>query len=148
MNLKDYGDMGSIRTEWGVADVTVINYEALQGWKLTALNGLIDDKTMIVFDEVHRIKNPTGKRAQNALQLGQHVRYRYVLTGTPIPNSYTDIYNFLHLLYGNEYNTYFGWEVSDLYNPNVEEINDKMQPFFGEQINKIYKCHQLNQTKY
>lgn len=130
MNLKDYVDMGSIRTDWGVANVIVINYESLQGWKLTILNGLIDGKTMVVFDEVHRIKNPSGKRAQNALQLGKQARYHYVLTGTPIPNSYKDVYNFLHLLYNNEYNTYFGWEVSDLDNPNVAEINDKMQPFF------------------
>ncbi|ADG40882.1 MULTISPECIES: DEAD/DEAH box helicase [Leuconostoc] len=130
MNLKDYVDIGRVRTDWGIADVIVINYESLQGWKLTTLNGLIDDKTMVVFDEVHRIKNPSGKRAQNALQLGQQARYRYVLTGTPIPNSYKDVYNFLHLLYDNEYNTYFGWQVGDLDSPNVAEINDKMQPFF------------------
>lgn len=130
MNLKDYTDIGKMRTDWGVADVIVINYESLQGWKLSALNGLIDRKTMIVFDEVHRIKNPSGKRAQNALQLGKQARYHYVLTGTPIPNSYKDIYNFLHLLYDSEYDTYFGWEVGDLDNPNTDEINDRMNPFF------------------
>lgn len=130
MNLKDYTDIGRMRTDWGVADVVVINYESLQGWKLSALNGLIDRKTMIVFDEVHRIKNPSGKRAQNALQLGKQARYHYVLTGTPIPNSYKDIYNFLHLLYDSEYDTYFGWEVGDLDNPNTDEINDRMNPFF------------------
>ena len=130
MNLKDYSDPGDIRTNWGVANVIVINFESLSGWKLSVLNGLIDNKTMIVFDEVHRVKNPVGRRAQNALALGKQAAYHYVLTGTPIPNSYKDIYNFLHLLYDNEYESYFGWDISDLDHVNAEEINEKLQPFF------------------
>lgn len=119
-----------MRRDWGVANIIVINYEALSGWKLSALNGLIDEKTMIVFDEVHRIKNPEGKRAANALTLGPNARYHYVLTGTPIPNSYKDVYNFLHLLYQNEYDAFFGWEINEL-DANISgDINDKLQPFF------------------
>lgn len=80
----------------------MVNYESLIG-KVRLLNQLIDSKTMIVFDEVHRVKNPIGQRAAKALELGPQASFHYVLTGTPIPNSYTDIYNFLHLLYKNEY---------------------------------------------
>lgn len=130
MNLKDYSEPGDIRTNWGVADVIVINYEALSGWKLSVINELIDEKTMIVFDEVHRIKNPVGKRAKNALDLGRQAQYHFVLTGTPIPNSYKDIYNFLHLLYDNEYDSFFGWSINDLSEPDSNEINEKMNPFF------------------
>lgn len=130
MNLKKYHDAGDIRTAWGAANVIVLNYESLASWKLSVLNELINKKTMIVFDEVHRIKNPDGKRAKNALSLGEKARYRYVLTGTPIPNSYKDIYNLLHLLYDNEYNAFFGWQISDLDKPNPKEINGKLQPFF------------------
>lgn len=131
MNLRDakYRNVGKVRTDWGKSDVIVINYEALDG-KLSILNELIDDQTMIVFDEVHRVKGIGGKRAIAALNLGPKAQYHYVLTGTPIPNSYKDIYNFLHLLYDNEYDSFFGWEVSDLENPPVEEINSKIQPFF------------------
>lgn len=130
MNLKQYGSVGDVRRDWGVANIIVINYEALSGWKLSALNGLIDEKTMIVFDEVHRIKNPEGKRAANALTLGPNARYHYVLTGTPIPNSYKDVYNFLHLLYQNEYDAFFGWEINELDANISSDINDKLQPFF------------------
>lgn len=130
MNLKDYSEPGDIRTNWGVADIIVINYEALSGWKLSVINELIDEKTMIVFDEVHRIKNPVGKRAKNALDLGRQARYHFVLTGTPIPNSYKDIYNFLHLLYDNEYDSFFGWSINDLSEPDSDEINERMNPFF------------------
>lgn len=136
MNLKDFDNPGDIRTNWGVANVIVINYEALFGWKLSVLNALIDEKTMIVFDEVHRIKNPVGKRARNALELGKQARYHYVLTGTPIPNSYKDVYNFLHLLYDNEYESFFGWDINDLEVSNAEEINEKIQPFFWRTTKK------------
>lgn len=131
MNLKEkrYSDDSNIRLDWGIADVIVVNYESLIG-KVRLLNQLIDSKTMIVFDEVHRVKNPIGQRAAKALELGPQASFHYVLTGTPIPNSYTDIYNFLHLLYKNEYDSYFGWEVNELEAIDSEEVNDKLQPFF------------------
>lgn len=131
MNLRDskYRDIGKIRTDWGKSEVIVINYEALEG-KLAILNELIDKHTMIVFDEVHRIKGIGGRRAMASLNLGPKAKYYYVLTGTPIPNSYKDIYNFLHILYDKEYDSFFGWEVSDLEYPEVEEINERIQPFF------------------
>lgn len=124
-----YRDFGKLRSDWGTADIIVINYEALES-KLTILNELIDEKVMIVFDEVHRIKGIGGKRATAALNLGQQAKFHYVLTGTPIPNSYKDIYNFLHLLYDREYDSFFGWEVNDLANPQIEEVNELIQPFF------------------
>lgn len=131
MNLRDkkYGNFGRIRTDWGAANVVIINYESLEP-RVNVLNELIDTKTMLVFDEVHRVKGINGQRVRAALKLGKQAEFHYVLTGTPIPNTYKDIYNFLHLLYDNEYDSYFGWEVNDLENPNPNEINNKIQPFF------------------
>lgn len=36
----------------------------------------------------------------------------------------------MHLLYGTEYNSFFGWSVSDLDESRALEINEKLQPFF------------------
>lgn len=131
MNLRDkkYNDLGKVRIDWGSANVIVLNFEAIQKY-VGVLNELINDKTMIVYDEVHRIKGTNSSRASYALTLGPKSYYRYVLTGTPIPNSYQDIFNFLNILYKDEYDTYFGWNVADLQNPDTDEINDKLQPFF------------------
>lgn len=122
---------------WKTSNLVLINYESLNRYE-DKLRELITSDTMIVFDEVHRIKNPHGKRAQSALNIVQYANYKFVLTGTPIPNSYTDIYNFLHLLYGNEYNAFFRWSLDELKQPNlrkVEEINEALYPFFWR-INK------------
>lgn len=121
-----------LKTDWGISNLVMVNYESLPSYT-DELNELIDSNTMLVFDEVHRIKNPEGKRAMAALQISRTAKFRYTLTGTPIPNTYQDIYNFLHILYGDEYNSFFGWEPKELINPklrSIEEINETLHPFF------------------
>lgn len=121
-----------LSVNWGVSNLVLVNYESLPKY-LSKLNQNIDISTMLVFDEVHRVKNPEGTRAEKALELSKKPKFKYVLTGTPIPNTYKDIYNFLHILYGNEYNSYFGWDFGFLLNPKVKEIrniNSKLYPFF------------------
>jgi len=121
-----------LNVSWGVSNLVLVNYEALPA-HANQLKQLINDRTMLIFDEVHRIKNPDGKRAKKALEIAQIPKFKYVLTGTPIPNSYQDIYNFLHILYSNEYNSFFGWDLNQLKDPKIreiEEINKKMHPFY------------------
>ncbi|RDW99355.1 SNF2-related protein [Gardnerella vaginalis] len=121
-----------LSVNWGVSNLVLVNYESLPKY-LSRLNQNIDINTMLVFDEVHRVKNPEGTRAEKALELSKKPKFKYVLTGTPIPNTYKDIYNFLHILYGNEYNSYFGWDLSFLLNPKlrqIKDINSKIYPFF------------------
>lgn len=98
-----------LNTDWGVSNLVLVNYESLPSY-VNQLKKMIDGKTMLVFDEVHRIKNPYGKRAEKALELAQIPKFKYVLTGTPIPNTYQDIYiifcifymemNMIHFLVG------------------------------------------------
>ncbi|EAH4448256.1 DEAD/DEAH box helicase family protein [Listeria innocua] len=121
-----------LQTDWGISNLILVNYESLPG-TIDLLKRIIDTHTLLVFDEVHRIKNPHGQRAQYSLELSQIPKFRYVLTGTPIPNKYSDIFNFLHILYGNEYNGFFGWDVDELNNPKIrkiKEINEALHPFF------------------
>lgn len=132
LNLRDSrynNDPGAIKRDWVRANVITINYESLKS-KLRVLNDLIDNKTMIVFDEVHRVKGVGGQRAKAALNLSQAPYYRYVLTGTPIPNGFRDIYNFLHLMYPDEYSTFFAWGLNELNRIDSEDVNRKLAPFF------------------
>ncbi len=127
-------------TDFGISNLVLINYESLDKYT-DQLKRLLDYQTILIFDEVHRIKNPEGKHALSALEIAQLSKYRYVLTGTPIPNSYRDVYNFLNILYKNEYEAYFGWDVDELSNKKptigfVEEINEKLYPFFWR-TNKV-----------
>ena len=132
LNMRDKkynNNVGAIKHDWVQADVITINYESLQS-KLNIINDLLDSKTMLVFDEVHRVKGVGGQRAKAALSLSQTPHYRYVLTGTPIPNGFRDIYNFLHLMYPDEYSSFFAWDLTTLNNIDPEDVNKKLSPFF------------------
>lgn len=132
LNMRDKkynNNVGAIKHDWVQADVITINYESLQS-KLNIINDLLDSKTMLVFDEVHRVKGVGGQRAKAALSLSQTPHYRYVLTGTPIPNGFRDIYNFLHLMYPDEYSSFFAWDLITLNNIDPEDVNKKLSPFF------------------
>lgn len=132
LNMRDKkysNNVGAIKHDWVQADVITINYESLQS-KLNIINDLLDSKTMLVFDEVHRVKGVGGQRAKAALSLSQAPHYRYVLTGTPIPNGFRDIYNFLHLMYPDEYSSFFAWDLTTLNNIDPEDVNKKLSPFF------------------
>lgn len=113
-------------------NLILINYESLLKYREELFN-LVNSRTMLVFDEVHKIKNIESPKAQFAVELSRKTNYRYVLTGTPIPNSYQDIWNFLHILYDFEFNKYFGFNLASLYKPNqttILDINTKLNPFF------------------
>lgn len=128
------GDRFKFELQWGSANLVLINYESLPKFQDTILKCLEGTKdTMLVYDEVHRVKGIESKRALTAIEIADKADYRFVLTGTPIPNSYLDIYNFLNILFKKEYKSYFGFEQSMLKNPNgnqVSQINKKLSPYF------------------
>ena len=123
------------------SNLCLFNYESLPNTHF-ALKRLINSKTLLVFDEIHRIKSVGGVRSSAALDIAGTFGaiYRVVMTGTPIPNGFQDAYNFLNILFSREYDDYFGMSPRDLNacNNNILEqakFNDKLFPFFSV-INK------------
>lgn len=113
-------------------NLILVNYESLPKYE-RALEGIINAKTLLVFDEVHKLKGVKSERPKYAQPLSELALYKFALTGTPIPNGYIDIYNMLHFLYKDEYRDYFGFSKSELLNADYtdgEIINDKLNPFF------------------
>lgn len=115
-------------------NVILFNYESLQSNE-SALFSLIDSKSLLVFDEVHRIKSVKGIRANSARRIGNKAKYRVVLTGTPIPNGYIDLYNMLNILFTDEYDTFFDFDENYLNQAKEDRekqqiINNSIYPFF------------------
>lgn len=106
------------------SNLILVNYEKLDGLS-DVLKEIINEKTMLVFDESHKIKSITGVRAKAALKICNGAKYKVALTGTPIPNSYTDIYNTLRILFNEEYSTFFKFSTIDLSNADKNEIKAK-----------------------
>ena len=136
----------ALKYDSGKCNLILINYEIL-GSVIDILLELLNEKTILVFDEVHKVKRINGEYAKNALNLAENANYVVAMTGTPIPNSYLDIYNLLHLLFPNEYNEFFNFTFPMLRSPkqtDVSIINDKIQPFFCRTTKKELGVPQVN----
>lgn len=135
-NIQSYHHLEEKRKavmyDTGNKNLLLFNYESLNSI-LDEVKNIVDDKTLLVFDEVHKVKAINGQRAENALAISKNAYYTITMTGTPIPNSYVDIKNLLRILYHDEYDEFFGFSEQQLRNPSsadIEDINNKIQPFF------------------
>lgn len=83
----------------------LINYESLitkSGWLAT--DAFIEDhryESLLILDESHRVKNPKAKCTKHILELSGPIRYRRILTGTPISQSPFDLYTQYKILGSN-----------------------------------------------
>ncbi len=110
----------------------LFNYDSLSKYAQAIKDYLLED-SLLIFDEAHYIKSVQAKRSRQSLTVSEESSRTIIMTGTPMPNSYVDLYNPLHVLFPSEYDGYFGYSVSTLSNPDEvvsEDINRKLQPFF------------------
>lgn len=71
--------------------VVITNYEtALQKTAMKTIEAWGPE--VLVLDECHRVKNPKAKRSKIIGLLSDSVKYKYILSGTPILNSPADIF--------------------------------------------------------
>lgn len=57
---------------------------------------------VIIADESHRIKNHSSKRTKQLLALSRNAQYKYILSGTPVLQSPTDLFSQFQFLDGGE----------------------------------------------
>lgn len=82
------------------ADVYTINYENLV-WLVAELGGKVPFD-MLVLDESSMIKNPSAKRFKALKQWQEAFRYKVILTGTPLPKTYQDLWSQIYILDGGK----------------------------------------------
>lgn len=86
------------------------------------------NKVMVVLDEAHRIKNVDGGVwAQAILDIAKHCKSRIVLTGTPLPNGYEDIYNLFEFI----------WTGKDVIGYSISQLKDMSKNRFDSRINQL-----------
>jgi len=80
------------KLNWYLMNIEAFSHKSgyNKGLELVERKGLT---TMMVIDESTTIKNRTAKRSKNVLKLGKGVRYRRILTGTPVTKSPLDLWS-------------------------------------------------------
>lgn len=85
------------------AELTLIFHGGVDSLRGEIVSFLKRNKTMVVVDEAHRIKNPDGVWGKSVVEIAKEASARVVLTGTPVPNGYEDLFNLFQFLYPYRY---------------------------------------------
>jgi hypothetical protein len=85
------------------AEISLISYNSVPNIEKDIIIFLKKFRTMVVLDEAHKIKNTSGGvNAEAILRIAKFCSSRVVLTGTPAPNGYEDIYNLFRFIWPNK----------------------------------------------
>ena len=84
-----------------VAELYLTTYQTLLNdqEQLGIFLGRSGIRAFLVVDEAHYIKQINGSWANAVLSISKYAKYRCVLTGTPMPKSYKDVFNLFDFLW-------------------------------------------------
>ncbi|MBO4516526.1 DEAD/DEAH box helicase family protein [bacterium] len=134
------------------AKLILVNFDIVTSL-VNTLQELVDEKTLVVFDEIHRIKNYESEKKNACSKIIDKTKYRIALTGTPLPNGYKDLFTMFNLLYGEYVFNYFGMSQDDLNKADSmfdkngiesKEINQKIFPFYIRVTKKDLEVPEAN----
>jgi len=79
--------------------ISFINFEKFRLLEKEIIIFLNKKNTLLIIDEAHKVKNPDAKVTKTALNLSSYAKYRLLLTGTPMPNGYEDLFTLSKIAY-------------------------------------------------
>lgn len=121
------------------AELTLIYHGGVVHLQNEILSFLKRNKTMVVVDEAHRIKNPEGVWGKSAVEISKEAVSRIILSGTPVPNGYEDLFNLFQYLYPYRYKDILHFHYDNLVemtktalpdSDRVKQFIDNISPYF------------------
>lgn len=104
-------------------ELTLIFHGGVDRFQNDIIDFLKRNKTMVVVDEAHRIKNPEGVWGRSVTEISKEAVSRVILTGTPVPNGYQDIFNLFKFIYPFKFK-----EILKLHYHNLEDMTNNNSP--------------------
>lgn len=136
---KRYEDwLGSKGLQW-----LIIGVESLSaGSAFELCSKFVDKNTMIILDESTSIKTHNSTRTEKCIELGKKVKYKTIMTGTPITQGLIDFYSQFEFLdpniigvgdfysFRNRYTVMGGYDNKIIIGyKNVEELTNILEPY-------------------
>lgn len=121
------------------SEITLIFHGGVDNLRFEIIDFLKNNKTMVVVDEAHRIKNPDGVWGKSIVEIAKEARSRIILTGTPAPNGYEDLFNLYKFIYPYKYKDILKFHRGNLAdmtkncspeNSRVIEFTKNIEPYF------------------
>lgn len=117
-------------------EITLISYQGVISQKKNIEFFLKNNSVMMILDEAHKVKNTDGGRiAETILQLAPFAKGRVILTGTPAPNGYRDLYNLFKFIWPNKEIINFSFNQLDdmtenTSDPRIQLLIEEIKPYF------------------
>lgn len=105
------------------AELTLIFHGGVPSFESRIIDFLKNNKTLVVVDEAHRIKNHEGVWGKSVTEISKEAKARVILTGTPVPNGYQDIYNLYKFIYPFKFK-----EILGVHYHNLEDMTQNSEP--------------------
>lgn len=113
------------------AKITLISYASIPSLKEELAYFLQNNRVMVVLDEAHKIKNTDGGiTAQSVLDIAMFCSSRVVLTGTPAPNGYEDLYNLYKFI----------WPTKKIIPYEVYQLKDMSKSDSDYRVSNLLQC--------
>lgn len=117
IDIKQYGDIVTkkivLKYDFKFAKIILVNFEAIISLEETLIK-LVEPNTMVVFDEIHRIKKYDSQKFLSLKKIIALSQYRVALTGTPLPNGYKDLVNTFDIIFDSYSQSYFNMYAEEL----------------------------------
>ncbi|WP_111683339.1 DEAD/DEAH box helicase [Winogradskyella tangerina] len=104
-------------------ELTLIFHGGVPNFESQIIDFLKKNKTLVVVDEAHRIKNHEGVWGKSVTEISKEAVARVILTGTPVPNGYQDIYNLYKFIYPFKFK-----EILGVHYHNLEDMTQNSEP--------------------
>ena len=122
--------------EMNPAEITLVSYASVISLVDELSYFLKKHRVMVILDEAHKIKNTKGGIiSQSIMSLAENCKSRVVLTGTPAPNGYEDLFNLFKFIWPTKnIIKYHIGQLRDMSrtidDPRVDSLLDSISPYF------------------
>jgi len=97
----------------------------------------LHNNIFLVIDEAHYIKQIDGKWSSKIIDASVNAKAKYVLTGTPCPKGYTDLFNLFDFLWGKN-NTISEHEKAQIYHYEKNKEYKKAQVIIKNKFGPLF----------
>lgn len=115
-------------------ELTLVSHAGIALLEKEVIDFLKQNKTMVVIDEAHRIKNANGIWGQSVVEIAKEATSRIILTGTPVPNGYEDLYNLFRFIYPFKFQ-----EILQIHYSQLQELTKSAISMEDERVQSFVK---------
>ena len=130
-------------SEANQSEIVFTNFEKLISIRKQIHSYLSVNDVLLVVDEGHKVKNVNAKVTESLMGLSFLAKYRLVMTGTPMPNGYEDLYSLTKIysplidILPYSYNTLLSLTKNDASEKDIQSLINSIKPFYSR-ISKSY----------